>query len=166
MISYWHRFGPLLSGHPGPILLKSFDVNLPHVARLTFQFLLPVPVLHNSLPPDLAFSSSEFELVSFHAPRKEVKEKHSALDSKAWVHISSHQNVQIYIWRAFLQHFTSEEQIQHCICFPNRSYFSLPSFFLKAAIPSIQPLPSSSETEQHRYVRCSCSHPAFCSPLN
>lgn len=70
---------------------------LPRVARLTLQFLLPVPVLHNSLPPDLAFSSSEFGLVSFHAPRKEVKEKHSALSAKAWVHISSEQNLQLYI---------------------------------------------------------------------
>lgn len=52
---------------------KAFDVYLPHVARLTFQFLLPAPVLHNSLPPDLSFSSSEFGLNSFHAPRKEVK---------------------------------------------------------------------------------------------
>lgn len=100
MISHWHAFGSLLSGHLGPVLLKSFDVYLPRVARLTLQFLLPVPVLYNSFPPDLAFSFSEFGLVSFHAPRKEVKEKqHSALSAKAWVHISSEQNSQLYFWR-------------------------------------------------------------------
>lgn len=143
MISYWHSFGPLLSGHPGSILLKSFDVNLPHVARLTFQFLLPVPVLHNSLPPDLAFSSSEFELVSFHAPRKEVKEKHSALDSKAWVHISSHQNVQIYIWRAtFYSTLHLKSKSSTAFAFQTQVISASQVSFWKQQYPAFSPCPA------------------------
>lgn len=63
-------------------------------------------------------------------------------------------------------HLKSSFLNQHWICFSNRSFCSLTSFFLKAAIPSIQPLPSSSETEKHGYVRCICFHSVFCSPLN
>lgn len=106
VISYWHAFGSLLSAHLGPVLLNSVWFQTPSCC-LTHILILP------SCPSPMPFSSPWFIIqllwiwvFSFHAPRKEVKEKHSALNFKAWVHTpvhtSSEQNLKLCIRRATL----------------------------------------------------------------
>lgn len=148
VISYWHAFGSLalLSAHLGPVLRNSFWSRFPLCCQT--HILIP-PSCHSPLP----FSSPWFSIqllwiwvFSFHAPRKEVKEKHSALNSKAWVHspvhTSSEQNLQLYIRRATL--WTS---IGFGLQLEAITAFQVS--FWKQVILSIEPYPSLSETLQN-----------------
>lgn len=133
---FWFTTTPLCSS--SPVLLNSFWSQSP----LCCQTHILIPPSCPSLPP---FSSPWFSIqllwiwvFSFHAPRKEVKEKHSALNFKAWVrtpvHTSSEQNSQLYIRKATWWTSTGFGlQVEAITAFQVS--------FSKQAILSIQPYP-------------------------